>query len=331
VHRNLAYLATRVLALLALTVVTLVPGLALAGSSGAPTTSSTAQYNHIFVIVEENTEFHTIIGNPLAPTLNQLANANGLATNYFGAIHPSEGNYVALVGGDAYGIQDDASYKFHTIYQPSLVDQLEGAGLTWKGYFQNMPSVGFLGTCYPLNYCLYASKHNGFLNFAHVQFSATEQANLVPDTNLTADLATGNVANFVFIVPDQCHDYHGVTGACAGQTLEAQTDAYLKSTTDAIMSSSVWQQGTNAIVVVFDEGGTNLGCCDANPGGGRVVAIVARNNQPGPLQDATPYNHYSLVASIQTAFGLGCQFNGTPIGFTCDTSQVKPMSLLFGL
>ena len=57
-------------------------------------------YDHIFVIVEENREFSDVIGNTRQfPTINDLANRYGLATNYFGTIHPSEGNYVSLVGG----------------------------------------------------------------------------------------------------------------------------------------------------------------------------------------------------------------------------------------
>jgi hypothetical protein len=97
------------------------------------------------------------------------------------------------------------------------------------------------------------------------------------------------------------------------------------------MSSAAWQTGTSAIVVVWDEGDTTLGCCDANPGGGQVATVVVQNQNQTPLRDATPFNHYSLVATLQSAFNLGCTFNGTPIGFTCDTANgVQPMSLLFG-
>jgi len=135
----------------------------------------------IFVLVEENTEFGNIIGNPSMPTINALAQKHGLATNYFGTTHPSEGNYVSLVGGDDYGTHADVPYTTHVIDKPSIVDQLEAAGLTWKGYFQNMPSAGFTGTCYPSE-CLYASKHNGFVSFTHVSSNPQEMPKLVPDT-----------------------------------------------------------------------------------------------------------------------------------------------------
>jgi hypothetical protein len=327
-----ARFATRVVTLLTLVMATVVPGFGLAGSATLADAKSKAQYDHIFVIVEENTEFSGAIGNPLLPFFNQLASTYGLATQYFGTIHPSEGNYVGMVGGNSYGITDDKPYVTHTVNQPSIVDQLESAGLTWKGYFQSMPTPGFLGTCFPTSPCLYASKHNGFLNFAHVQFSATEQALMVPDTNLSNDLANGTVPNFAFIVPDQCHDKHGIGGTCVDPQLSTQTDAYLQSTVTAIMSSTAWQSGTSAIVVVWDEGDTTLGCCDANPGGGRVATVVVQNQNATKLSDATPFNHYSLVATLQAAFNLGCTFNGTPVGFTCDTANgVQPMSILFGL
>jgi hypothetical protein len=85
------------------------PSLARADDGRDDRNANGRQYDHSFVIVEENTEFSGIIGNAKAPTINRLASTSGLATKYFGAIHPSEGNYAA-----------------HTI-KPSLVDQLEAS------------------------------------------------------------------------------------------------------------------------------------------------------------------------------------------------------------
>jgi len=36
-----------------------------------------------------------------------------------------------MIGGNSYGIADDNPYYTHTITNSSLVDQLEGASLTW--------------------------------------------------------------------------------------------------------------------------------------------------------------------------------------------------------
>jgi len=57
------------------------------------------------------------------------------------------------------------------------------------------------------------------------------------------------------------------------------------------------------------------------PGGGRIATVVIRNHRLHPLQDPNPYNHDALVATLQAAFGLGCEFNGAPLGFTCDRAN----------
>jgi phospholipase C len=285
------------------------------------------RYQHVFVIVMENHSYDEIIGNPLAPKINALANEYGLATNYYGVTHPSEPKYVAMIGGSFFGIQDDAPYTTHTINGPSLASQLEGAGLTWKTYQQALPYAGYTGTRYPTpGPTLYASKHNPFLNFASVQNSPAELQRIVPDTQLATDLQAGTVPNFSYIVPDQCHDMHGTTGCSADSALIAAGDTYVSDTVNLITGSTTWQRGNNAIVVNWDEddfSSANLGCCDANPGGGHVATIVITNHGPRGVQDATPSNHYSLLQTIQLAFHLGCLQN------TCDTANVTPLSLLF--
>ncbi|HZC52771.1 MAG TPA: alkaline phosphatase family protein, partial [Mycobacterium sp.] len=174
-------------------VLSLVAGATVAASGPAFANSdSLPAYRHVFYIVEENRSFSQIIGNPDAPTFNQLATQYSLATSYFGTSHPSEPNYVAMVGGSDFGIADDGSYLTHRVDAPSLASQLEPRALTWKSYQQSLPFAGFTGTCYPCNSTdpssLYASKHNGFLNFASVQDNPAEMRKSVPIEQLSADL-----------------------------------------------------------------------------------------------------------------------------------------------
>jgi hypothetical protein len=334
--------------------------LATPGISSASTANSAIpRYQHIVEIMMENTSASTIIGNPLAPSINALADTYGLATNYFGVTHPSEPNYVANVGGSFFGIQDDNQFYCtpqlattdptcggttvnHTITAQSLGGQLTAAGMTWRGYFQSLPptpSSGLIMTGpsangpYTFKYpssavALYASKHNPFVNFTDTQ---NDVANMVPDTQLAGDLASGNLANYSLIVPDQCHDMHG-TGGCSNEDgLISAGDSYVGNTVAEVMASKVWQEGRNAIVITWDEddfsdqGQPGTGCCGADPGGGHVVTIVITNKTNHyPITDATPYNHYSLLLSIEDAFGLPCLANA------CDSADgVKPMTPLF--
>src|SRR6267378_7607650 len=96
------------------TLLTAAAALATGGATaiGSP---GVARYDHIFVIVEENHGFADVIGNPAAPNLNALAHQFGLATDYFGISHPSEPNYVALLGGNTFGVNSDNPYYTNAV------------------------------------------------------------------------------------------------------------------------------------------------------------------------------------------------------------------------
>ena len=318
-------------------------GAALAATPGLSSADEGHQaiphYQHIIEIMMENSNYATIIGNSNAPQINALANEYGLATNYYGVTHPSEPNYLANVAGDYFGIQDDNQFYCtpalalsdptctgttvnHTVSAPNLATQLEARHLSWKGYFQSLPAVPSTGLVtsgpnangpftfkYPSSAnALYASKHNPFINFTATQ---GELNKMVPDTQLATDLSMDRLPNFSLVVPDQCHDMHG-TGTCSDTTgLIAAGDSYVGSTVQQIMSSRDWREGNNAIVVTWDEddysdsGQPGTGCCGSTVGGGKVATIVITNHHhERPVQDATAYNHYSLLKSFEQAFGL---------------------------
>ena len=331
--------ATHAMKRIALLVTTSTLALALEAPARAADTVF-PHYDHIFLIVEENHGFSQIIGNPAAPNLNRLANQFGLATASFAVGDPSEPNYVAMLGGSTFGIADDNAYYLNAVDKPSLMSQLDAAHKAWKGYMQSMPYAGFKGICYP-NRCngvpdfdtLYNSKHNGMVNFKSIQTNPAEMAKMVPFAALKADLA-GNPPAFGYINPDECTDMHGAPPYCidsgepgddADNALVSIADKFAGKVVAQIMAAPFWSRGNNAIVITFDEGadGDTSGCCGTNPGNGRVATIVITSHGPRGLQDPTPYNHYSLLSSLQHAFGLGC------LEQTCDTANIVPMTPLF--
>jgi hypothetical protein len=189
---------------------------------------------------------------------------------------------------------------------------------------------------------LYAAKHNPILNFlayygpapTSVSFTpnAAQQAELnkmVPDTQFAADLDSGNVPTFSFIVPDQCHDMHGTAGCPSGPALNQEGDAYVAQTVNAIMSSSTWQRGNNAIVITWDENDYTALDCNTSvrvaSNGCQVPTIVIANHGPQGVKYDVPANHYSLLLSIEDAFGLGCLQQACP----SSGSNVQPMTPLF--
>jgi phospholipase C len=321
--------------------------------------------------MDENKNFERIDGGADAPSLTRLAQTYGAATRFYGEVHPSEANYVALVGGSTFGIHDDdaysckrgstqpschgaqsPSYASHTVDAPHLGTQLEAAGLTWKGYYQSIPAAGsgaLVGSDPALDgreardgLILYASKHSGFLNFASVQNDRNRAEHLVGFDVLQSDIADGTLPNFALIVPNLCDDMHGMAeprtpADCRYANpggLIRRGDAAAAKLVDAITASKVWRSRENeAIVITFDEddGGGRGGCCGVTPnapsnfGGGHIATIVITNNGPRGVADATPYNHYSLLRTIEDAFGIHDY-----LGLAAASDQgVKPMLPLF--
>jgi hypothetical protein len=333
------------------------------------------RFAHIFMIIEENHTSDEIIGNPAAPTFTKLAKEYGLASNYYAIRHPSEPNYVALVGGDTFGITDDdgfyckprlqkwgceksghGDYVNHTVNAPNLASQLESSGLSWKGYFEDIPEPGSLVWRWPSVErpvpgkpdALYAVKHNGFMTFKSVQDDPNRAQKIVGFDALEHDIAAGTLPNFAHIVPNQCNDMHGLHGHdvpddCTGKNsaeLISRADRTLDHIVGEIMRSAQWRSAdNNAIVVTFDENDDDTssthpnGCCGFDPknsnlsGGGWVTSIVITSHGPRHLTDPTPYNHFSLLRTIEDAFGLGGH-----IGHAADDGKgVVSMTPLFAV
>jgi hypothetical protein len=313
-----------------------IAGAAPAGAAGAG--SAVPHYDHVLVIIEENHGYSDVIGNPAAPNLNALATRFGVATRYFGITHPSEPNYVALLGGSFFGIQSDDPYWMNRVHAPSLISQLDHARVSWKAYLQGLPHPGYKDICYPA-FCngapdkdpLYASKHDGIQNFTG-SLNRADWSRQVPVGELSRDLRRSHVPKFSLVIPDECHDQHGDPPYCidGGNPFDPQDqhlvglgDAYLGHLVSEITHASFWSHGNNAIVVTYDEGDDNAGCCDANPGGGQVATVVVTSHGPRGVKDGTPSNHYSLLQTIERSFGLGC------LAHACDTGNVHALTPLF--
>ena len=70
--------------------------------------------------------------------------------------------------------------------------------------------------------------------------------------------------------------------------------------------------------------GDVTGCCSAVPGGGHVVTLTISASAHEARVSDTPYNHYSILATIQDGWNLGC------LNATCNTSSVPRMTDLVG-
>ena len=311
----------------------------IAGSGSVSADSSRTDlknFQHVFVIMMENTGFDTLIGNPNAPFINFAAAHYGLATNYFGTFHPSQPNYIAATSGSNNGVADDNDTKINV---PNIVDQIEASARTWKAYMQSLSLCNGNLLAHACGNALYERKHDPFVSYQDVQSNAARMANIVDFSQFSTDLANNTVPDFSWISPDQCHDMHGrfdPGDSCDFSqvpSLIAAGDAFLRSTVNAIMQSRAWT-GNSIIFITWDESdftgngpfgfGDTSGCCDANPGGGHVVMLTISHSDHQARSSGVAYNHYSMLATIEGGWKLGC------LAFTCDTANVPPMTDLVG-
>ena len=180
------------------------------------------------------------------------------------------------------------------------------------------------------------------MNFADVQTDARRPERIVGFDQLTADLASDHLPSFALIVPNQCNDMHGLHGAgvpadCDGAVkadLIKRGDAFVGDLVRKIQASPVWsERGDVAIILTFDEGSgkTREGCCGVTPaaasnfGGGHIPTVVITNHGPRGLVDETPYSHYSLLRTIEDAFGITSHLGHA----ADDAAGVAPMRKLF--
>lgn len=285
----------------------------LRAAEPAESRSDAKPFTRVFVIMMENTSYESLIGNPNAPWINAAAAKFGVATKYYGISHPSQPNYIAATSGATHGVVGNDNV---TLNVPSLVDQLGEARKTWKAYMQSLSLCGGDKLAKECGDQLYERKHNPFVSYLGVQNNPARMANVVDLSELESNLRSGNVADFSWITPDQCNDMHGRRGSSKSdpcgkdhrEKLISTGDSFLKSWVEKITASKAWS-GSSVIFITWDEGDGAAGCCGADPGGGHVLTLVISRADSTPRSSSVPYNHYSLLKTIQESWGLPCLAN----------------------
>ena len=189
----------------------------------------------------------------------------------------------------------------------------------------------------------YATRHNPFAYFHSIIDSPVCNANVVNLSRLQGDLASAaTTPNFVFITPNLCNDGHDgpcVNGQPGGLV---SANAFLQKWVPIIMASPAYL-ADGLLIINFDEGGattvsksTSGGyvvtfqgetCCSEQPGpnlgsfpqsatpgaytltyngfgGDRTGAVLLSPFiKPGTVAN-TPFNHYSMLKSIEEIFDL---------------------------
>jgi phosphatidylinositol-3-phosphatase len=221
----------------------------------------------------------------------------------------------------------------------TLPNQLSALGISWHGYMEDMgntPSreqkrcgVPTLlkhrrdDTQLATKKDQYAARHNPFVYFHSLIDPGLCTQNVVPLTALPDALkSVDTTPHFSFITPDLCDDGHD--SPCRGRDSRGSKAGGLVSANHFL---SVWvprierspaYQDNGLIIITSDESETtdSSKCCNEKPGpnehkpgifgpgGGRIgTLVIGQCVQPG-VKDARPYDHYSLLRSLENLFGI---------------------------
>ena len=255
-----------------------------------------------------------------APYMASIANGYAIGSQYLGINHFSEANYKALIGGDTFGCSNNGCPP---VSNPNLVDRLESAGLTWKGYLENQNLASGCDTTY---HEPYTPEHNPFVGFTDIlnnpaRCSKVVLANpntcTVTDCALVNDLNSASAPNLMWLTPNNCNNMHGFTGICPSSVPTG--DNYLKSLVPNILNSQTFTAQRSALFIVFDEGN---GYCPLNGSSEDCVYAV----WAGPLAKTSYatsnlYNHYSWTRTIEENWNLA--------SLTANDANAKVMTEFF--
>jgi phosphatidylinositol-3-phosphatase len=245
---------------------------AYAPASTGPAAAGVPRFDHVVLVMYENRAFAQINGSSSAPYLNSLAATGATFTRSFAITHPSQPNYIALFSGSTQGVTSDACPKSFT--GTNLGAQLAGAGLSFTGYSETMPSNGFTGC----SSGTYARKHNSW-----VDFSSTPAAANLTFASFPTDFT--RLPTVAFVSPDLCSDMHDCPVGTGDAWQQTHLDAYAR-----------WAAAHNSLLIVtFDE--------DNRAAMNQIFTIfVGAHVTPGTYPEQI--NHYSVLRTIEASYGL---------------------------
>ncbi len=217
----------------------------------------------------------------------------------------------------------------------TIGDQLAAKGLSWRMYAEDMnaSAPGVPGACrHPALGSRdpwegassakdqYATKHVPFVYFHSVIDDEASCKARVVDLNLLSDDLNDSARTpaFSFISPNLCDDGHDAPCASGAPGGYKSIDAFLQAWVPRIVNSTAYQKD-GLLIVTFDESDgedDSTACCNepagyntlqpglTGPGGGHVGAVLLSRCLAAGTKDDTPYNHYSLLRTLEDDFGV---------------------------
>jgi phospholipase C len=244
----------------------------------------------VIVIVLENTDYGTALEMPF---LKSLAAQGALLTQYYGVMHPSQPNYIAMIAGNPYSSSNDLI----DLDAKHIGDLLEAQRLSWKVYAEDFPGNCFLGkTSGP-----YARRHVPFLSFKNVTTNPQRCRQVTSADEFDADYKSGNLPELSYYIPNNRNNGHDTGAPFADQWLKTRFGQILNPDSPSFDPHTLF-------VITFDEGSYFAQ--------NQVYTVLIGSQIQRGSQSQRRYDHYSLLATIEKLFklpSLGQKDEGAPL------------------
>ncbi|KAK9422995.1 hypothetical protein SUNI508_04662 [Seiridium unicorne] len=247
-------------------------------------------FDRFVVVWLENTDYDMAAGDE---NLDWLATKGITLSGYHAVTHPSEPNYVASIGGDYFGMQND---NFNQIdgNVSTVVDLLEDKGITWGEYQEDMPYTGFEGMAWvnqETGANDYVRKHNPAVIY-NANAAETDRLSLIKNLTLFyEDLENDTLPQWMFITPNMTSDGHDTDVSVAG--------TWTRNFLEPLLDDDRFMKNT-LVLVTFDEN-ESYGIQN------RILGILLGDAVPCELVGTTDdnyYNHYSEIATVSANWDL---------------------------
>lgn len=214
------------------------------------------------------------------PFTHALAERFGYADHYHAITHPSLPNYLAIAGGDTFGVRDDDSPAAHPLSGASVFGAAVRHGSTARLYAEAMQQP-----CQSQPAGTYAVKHNPWAYFTD-ETALCRQGD-VPLRQFSDDVTLGRLPAVGMVILDLCDDAHDCPLTDA--------DAWLRTYVGRAMRGPDWTSGHLAIVITADE--------DDNAHGNRILTVVA-DPALHHVVITTPLDHFALSRAYADVAGI---------------------------
>ena len=277
-----------------------------------PSTQVVGVYFDYFVmIVMENQDITSIYGP--AAFMTSHANQYSIAHRFTAIDHPSEPNYLAMIGGLAGDCSNGGGATGGCMTgggdstsdcSPSssctmganinLVDRFEAAGLSWKAYSEDVGTPCNGSNLYP---GFGTVRHFPFYYFTDITGNASRCAKTFDatadfDTEVVSSLnSTSTAANFTYLSPNDCNNIH----SCSVST----GDNYLRHVVSNILNTTIFTTKRAVLMVTFDEGDSTNYPTDY------VYTAFSGPSARLNYSSYTQYTTYSILRTIEENWGLG--------------------------